>query len=254
MAYVLRTGVRIGSVSTLDSVMPANAIVLLSGGLDSATTLAIAAADGFRCHTLSFAYGQRHATELEAAVRVAESLGAASHRTVTIDLAQFGGSALTDDFAVPKDRAESEMSHGIPVTYVPARNTIFLSFALAHAEVIGANDVFIGVTAVDYSGYPDCRPEYIAAFQHAARLGTRLEHLTIHAPLIALSKREIIARGMALGVNYALTRSCYDPDPDGAACGRCDACLLRLKGFAEAGIPDPAPYQGNEKREARSRR
>jgi 7-cyano-7-deazaguanine synthase len=224
------------------STAPSNAVVLLSGGLDSATTLAIATAEGFRCHTVSFDYGQRHAAELEAAKRVSDSFRAASHRTVTIDLAQFGGSALTDRIAVPKDRSESDMSHGIPVTYVPARNTIFLSLALAQAEVMGANDIFIGVTAVDYSGYPDCRPEFIAAFQHAARIGTRLDTLTIHAPLMALSKRDIIARGTALGVDYGLTRSCYDPDPAGAACGHCDACLLRLKGFAEAGIPDPAPY------------
>ena len=232
----------------------ANAIVLLSGGLDSATTLAIAIASGFRCHTLSFRYGQRHATELDAASKISQSMGAASHRVVTIDLAQFGGSALTDNIAVPKDRSEAAMSGGVPVTYVPARNTIFLAFALAHAEVADAHDLFIGVTAVDYSGYPDCRPEFIAAFEQAARLGTRLSNLTTHAPLVALSKREIIERGLALGVDYGLTRSCYDPDATGAACGRCDACLLRLKGFAELGVPDPAPYQGSEKREARSKR
>lgn len=221
----------------------ANAIVLLSGGLDSTTTLAIAVSAGFRCHTLSFRYGQRHATELDAASKISESVAAASHRVVTIDLAQFGGSALTDNIAVPKDRPEAALTSGVPVTYVPARNTIFLAFALAHAEVINARDLFIGVTAVDYSGYPDCRPEFIAAFEQAGRLGTRIDDLTIHAPLVALSKREIIARGLALGVDYSLTRSCYDPDERGNACGRCDACLLRLKGFTELGLQDPAPYQ-----------
>lgn len=220
-----------------------NAVVLLSGGLDSATTLAIARDKGFACHALSFQYGQRHVTELDAAKRIAHSLTVASHRVVTIDLAQFGGSALTDAIEVPKGRSEAEMANGVPVTYVPARNTIFLSFALAHAEILEARDIFIGVTAVDYSGYPDCRPEFIAAFQHAARLGSRLTDLTIHAPLISLSKREIIARGLQLGVNYGLTHSCYDPDPDGRACGQCDACLLRLKGFAELGMKDPVPYQ-----------
>lgn len=219
-----------------------NAIVLLSGGLDSATTLAIARAEGYRCHALSFAYGQRHEAELDAATKIAESIGVASHRVMRIDLAQFGGSALTADLAVPKGRSATAMQHGVPVTYVPARNTIFLSFALAFAEVIDAHQIFIGVTAVDYSGYPDCRPEFIAAFQHAARLGTRLSDLTIHTPLIALSKREIIARGLGLGVDYGLTHSCYDPDPTGAACGECDACQLRLRGFAELGIVDPARY------------
>ncbi len=218
------------------------AIVLLSGGLDSATTLAIAKAQGFRCHTLSFDYGQRHAIELGAARAVSQSLGGVSHRVVQVDLGQFGGSALTTDIAVPKGRSEAEMVDGVPITYVPARNTIFLAFALAHAEVIGCQDLFIGVTAIDYSGYPDCRPEFIAAFQEAARLGTRLDRLTIHAPLIALSKSEIIARGLSLGVDYSLTRSCYDPDTSGAACGSCDACLLRQKGFAELGKTDPAPY------------
>lgn len=224
----------------------ANAIVLLSGGLDSATTLAIATAGGFRCHTLSFHYGQRHATELDAARKISRSMGAASHREVIIDLAQFGGSALTDNIAVPKDRSEAAMSHAVPVTYVPARNTIFLAFGLAHAEAVNARDLFIGVTAVDYSGYPDCRPEFIAAFEQAGRLGTRLTNLIIHAPLIALSKRDIILRGLALGVDYGLTRSCYDPDTSGAACGHCDACLLRLKGFAELGKSDPAPYVAHD--------
>ncbi len=220
-----------------------DAIVLLSGGLDSATTLAIATSQGFRCHALSFRYGQRHAAELDAARKISQSMRVASHRVVTIDLAQFGGSALTDDIPVPKDRPDAAIASGIPVTYVPARNTIFLSFALAHAEVVGACDLFIGVTAVDYSGYPDCRPEFIAAFEQVGRLGTRLHDLRIHAPLVALAKHEIIAQGLALGVDYGLTRSCYDPDPMGAACGHCDACLLRLKGFAELGMGDPAPYQ-----------
>jgi 7-cyano-7-deazaguanine synthase len=218
------------------------AVVLLSGGLDSATTLAIARAEGRQCHALSFRYGQRHATELEAATKIAQTMQVASHRVVTIDLGQFGGSALTDTIAVPKGRSEAAIGSGVPVTYVPARNTIFLAFALAHAEVLGAGDVFIGVTAVDYSGYPDCRPEFIAAFEQAARLGTRLPDLTIHTPLIALSKRDIIAKGLELGVDYGLTRSCYDPDAAGSACGQCDACLLRLKGFAELGLKDPAPY------------
>lgn len=217
-------------------------MVLLSGGLDSATTLAIARAEGRQCHALSFRYGQRHATELEAATKIAQTMQVASHRVVTIDLGQFGGSALTDTIAVPKGRSEAAIGSGVPVTYVPARNTIFLAFALAHAEVLGAGDVFIGVTAVDYSGYPDCRPEFIAAFEQAARLGTRLPDLTIHTPLIALSKRDIIAKGLELGVDYGLTRSCYDPDAAGSACGQCDACLLRLKGFAELGLKDPAPY------------
>ncbi|HRP07776.1 MAG TPA: 7-cyano-7-deazaguanine synthase QueC [Gemmatimonadales bacterium] len=217
-----------------------DAVILLSGGLDSATTLAIARAAGFRCHALSFRYGQRHAVELEAAARVAASLGAASHRIVAIDLAQFGGSALTADIPVPKDRNEAELGSGIPVTYVPARNTVFLSLALAFAESIRAHDLFIGVTAVDYSGYPDCRPEFIAAFQHAARLGTGLDDLEIHTPLIHLAKREIISRGLELGVDYSLTLSCYDPAPDGTPCGHCDSCLIRKRGFDEAGIGDPA--------------
>lgn len=218
------------------------AIVLLSGGLDSATTLAIARAEGYTCHALSFAYGQRHEAELHAAPRIAASIGVASHRVMRIDLAQFGGSALTADVAVPKGRSTAAMQQDVPVTYVPARNTIFLSFALAFAEVVGARRLFIGVTAVDYSGYPDCRPEFIAAFQQAARLGTRMSDLTIHTPLIALSKREIIARGLQLGVDYSLTHSCYDPDPTGAACGECDACQLRLRGFAELGLRDPGRY------------
>jgi 7-cyano-7-deazaguanine synthase len=229
------------------------AVVLLSGGLDSATTLAIARRDGFRCHALSFRYGQRHAVELEAARAVARQLDAAEHVVVTIDLRTFGGSALTSDIAVPTGRSPAAMGHDIPVTYVPARNTIFLSYALAWAEVLGATDIFLGVNALDYSGYPDCRPEYIAAFEAMANLATRAgvqgsTRLRIHAPLIQLTKREIIAAGRALGVDYGLTRSCYDPAPDGAACGQCDACVLRLKGFAENGVEDPAPYQAADAR------
>jgi len=209
--------------------------VLLSGGLDSATTLAIAQSDGFDCYALSFRYGQRHADELDAARRVAKSLGAAKHVILDIDLREFGGSALTDDIAVPKDRTPDS---SIPVTYVPARNTIFLSFALAWAEVLGAQDIFIGVNALDYSGYPDCRPEYIAAFQQLADLATKAgvegSRLRIHAPLIRMTKAEIIRKGTELGVDFDLTLSCYDPSPAGKPCGHCDACQLRAKGFAEA--------------------
>ncbi|MFL5507729.1 MAG: 7-cyano-7-deazaguanine synthase QueC [Gemmatimonadales bacterium] len=223
-----------------------NAVVLLSGGMDSATTAAIARDQGFVVHALSFRYGQRHAIELEAARQVAEALGLARHVVLDIDLGAFGGSALTADIAVPKDRPLAAMGAGVPSTYVPARNTIFLAFALAFAETISSTDIFIGANAIDYSGYPDCRPEFLAAFQHMARLGTRMGSegapLTIHAPLIELSKADIVRRGQALGVNFALTRTCYDPSSDGAACGRCDACQLRLKGFREAGIEDPAPY------------
>ncbi len=220
------------------------AVVLLSGGLDSATVLAIAKSEGYAPHALSFSYGQRHAWELEAAKRVAASLGVIEHRIASIDLRVFGGSALTSDLAVPKGRAAEEMAHGIPVTYVPARNTIFLSFALAWAEVLGANDIFLGVNALDYSGYPDCRPEFIAAFEAMANLATKVgvegrQRLTIHAPLIAMTKAQIIARGIELGVNYGLTSSCYDPSPTGAPCGQCDSCLLRQKGFRENGIEDP---------------
>jgi 7-cyano-7-deazaguanine synthase len=220
-----------------------NAVVLLSGGLDSATALAIARADGFVCHALTFRYGQRHAVELEAARRVAAALGAATHRVVELDLAAVGGSALTTPaLAVPKHRAPGEIAAGVPITYVPARNTIFLAHALAWAEVLPSSDIFLGVNVLDASGYPDCRPEFVAAFQHAARLGTRLHALTIHAPLIAWTKAAIIAHGHALGVDYGITHSCYDPTPGGAACGACDACLLRKKGFAEAGAPDPTRY------------
>ena len=223
------------------------AVVLVSGGLDSATILAIAKAEGFEPSALSFDYGQRHRFELEAAARVCAAAGVQRHIVVPLDLRAFGGSALTADIAVPKDRSDDEMSDGIPITYVPARNTIFLSVALGWAEVLGASDLFIGVNAVDYSGYPDCRPEFIAAFRQLANLatksgveGTAAWH--IHAPLIALTKAEIIRRGLGLGVDYGLTHSCYDPDEQGRACGHCDSCSLRLKGFADAGLSDPAPY------------
>lgn len=224
------------------------AVVLLSGGLDSTTTLAIAQRDGFDAYALTFRYGQRHAAEIEAARRVADRAHVVQHIVVDIDLRLFGGSALTDTIAVPKGRATAEMAQGIPVTYVPARNTIFLSFALAWAEVLASSDIFIGVNALDYSGYPDCRPEYIAAYQHMANLATKAgvegrQHLTIHTPLMHLTKAHIIAQGLALGVDYSLTLTCYDPAPDGRACGQCDACLLRLKGFVANGLEDPAPYQ-----------
>ena len=226
--------------------MSPNAVVLLSGGMDSATTAAIARDQGFVVHALSFRYGQRHAVELEAARQVAQALRLTRHVVLDIDLGAFGGSALTAAIAVPKDRPLEAMGAGVTSTYVPARNTIFLAFALAFAETIGSTDIFIGANAIDYSGYPDCRPESLAAFQHMARLGTRMGSegapLTIHAPLIELTKADIVRRGQALGVNFALTRTCYDPSPDGAACGRCDACQLRLRGFREAGFEDPAPY------------
>ena len=223
------------------------AVVLLSGGLDSATVAAIADGEGFEVNALSFSYGQRHSFELEAARRVAKSLKVAQHRVATIDLRVFGGSALTDNIAVPKGRSSAEMKHGIPVTYVPARNTIFLSFALAWAEVLGSNDIFIGVNALDYSGYPDCRPEFIRAFEQMANLATKAgvegrQTLTIHAPLMHLTKAEIIRKGRELGVDYSLTSSCYDPGPDGQPCGQCDSCFLRRKGFRENGITDPLPY------------
>jgi 7-cyano-7-deazaguanine synthase len=223
------------------------AVVLLSGGLDSSTTLAIARRDGFECHALSFDYGQRHRAELDAAQRIAAALGAVRHEIVTFDLRRFGGSALTDDIAVPKDRDPAEIARGIPITYVPARNTIFLSFALAWAETLESGDIFVGINALDYSGYPDCRPEYIEAFQRMADLATKAgvegkQRLTIHTPLIAMSKAEIVRTGAALGVPFALTWSCYEPGADGAACGRCDSCLLRRRGFAEAGVPDPLRY------------
>jgi 7-cyano-7-deazaguanine synthase len=225
-----------------------SAVVLLSGGLDSATTLAIAKARGFTPHALTIRYGQRHAIELAAAQRIARALAAAEHKIVDLDLRAFGGSALTADLPVPKDRADGDIGQGIPITYVPARNTIFLSLALAWAEVLGAYDLFLGVNALDYSGYPDCRPEYITAFEQLANLATRAgvegrRRFTVHAPLIRMSKKEILRTGLELGVDYALTVSCYDPDDNGAACGACDACRLRLKGFAELGIPDPARYR-----------
>jgi 7-cyano-7-deazaguanine synthase len=220
------------------------AICLLSGGLDSSTCLAIALRQGFLCHCLSFDYGQRHAIELRAAERIAAALGAKEHRIAKIDLRAFGGSALTSQLAIPKDRADQEMATGIPVTYVPARNTIFLAFALAYAEVSGAADIFIGVNALDYSGYPDCRPEFIHAFESMANLATKAgvegtSRFKIHAPLIAMSKAGIVRKAVELGVDPGLTHSCYDPDPLGAPCGRCDSCALRRKGFAEAGIADP---------------
>jgi 7-cyano-7-deazaguanine synthase len=231
----------------MDTFAKKPAVVLLSGGLDSATVAAIALSQGFQVNALSFSYGQRHSWELEAARRVAQSLGIANHRIATIDLRVFGGSALTADIEVPKGRSTDEMGHGIPITYVPARNTIFLSYALAWAEVLGAGDVFIGVNALDYSGYPDCRPEYIRAFEAMANLATRAaveghQRLAIHTPLIDLTKAQIIRRGLELGVDYGLTSSCYDPAPDGRPCGRCDSCLLRQKGFREAGVADPLPY------------
>jgi len=222
------------------------AIVLLSGGLDSATALAMMRAEGRRCHALSFRYGQRHAVELTAASRVAAALGAASHRIIDIDLAAIGGSALTDAIPVPKGRSEPEIASGIPVTYVPARNTIFVAYAVAVAEVTGSTEIVLGVNVLDSSGYPDCRPEWLAAMQEVARLGTKAgvegRGLTLRAPLIRMSKAEIIAAGAALGVDYGLTHSCYDPTPDGAACGACDACQLRRRGFEGAGVPDPTRY------------
>lgn len=226
--------------------MAKTAIILLSGGLDSATTLAMAQEMGFDCAALSFRYGQRHLAELDCAAKVAAKAGVIRHEIVDIDLRAFGGSALTADIDVPKDRDEAAMGTGIPVTYVPARNTIMLSFALAFAEVMGSADIFVGVNAVDYSGYPDCRPDYIQAFERMANLATKAgiegHGLTIHAPLIHMTKAGIIRRGLSLGVDYGLTSSCYDPSPEGKACGRCDACHLRLKGFAEAGISDPVSY------------
>jgi 7-cyano-7-deazaguanine synthase len=224
------------------------AVVLLSGGLDSATVLAVARREGFACHALSIAYGQRHAVELAAARRVASALGVAEHREMHLDLRALGGSALTADVAMPVDRSEGEMASGIPITYVPARNTIFLSLALAYAEVIGAFDLFIGVNSVDYSGYPDCRPEFIEAFRAVADLATKAGveggHFAIHTPLISLSKADIIRLGASLGVDYGLTHSCYDPTPGGAACGRCDSCRIRAAGFVAAGVPDPTRYAG----------
>ena len=222
------------------------AVLLLSGGLDSTTLLALARREGFAVHAMSFRYGQRHAHELTAARAVAAAYGAAAHVVVDIDLRVFGGSALTAEIAVPKDRDAHAMASGVPITYVPARNTIFLSYALAWAEVLGARDIFIGVNALDYSGYPDCRPEYVAAYERMANLATRAgvegQGVRIRAPLLHRTKREIVELGTSLGVDYALTTSCYDPDASGAACGHCDACQLRLRGFAESGRRDPARY------------
>ena len=223
------------------------AVVLLSGGLDSSTTLAVAKSQGYELYALTFRYGQRHQIEIEAAKRIAHYFQVAQHKIFDVDLGSFGGSALTTEIEVPKDRGLAEISADIPSTYVPARNTIFLSLALAWAEVLGAIDIFIGVNALDYSGYPDCRPEFIEAFETMANLGTKAGvegvKIMIHTPLINLSKAQIIKKGLELGVDFSLTSSCYDPSSEGKACGRCDACLLRLKGFAEAGIKDPALYE-----------
>ena len=231
----------------MNEIQNQKAVVLLSGGLDSATAMAMAKDMGFQVYALSFSYGQRHTTELESAKKIAKALGAVEHQIANIDLTSFGGSALTADLDVPKGRAPQDMEQEIPVTYVPARNTIFLSFALAWAEVLETPHIFIGVNAVDYSGYPDCRPEYIQAFAAMANLATKAgvegrTKIEIHAPLIDLAKAQIIQKGTALGVDYGLTHSCYDPSPDGLACGQCDSCLLRKKGFAEAGVPDPTKY------------
>jgi len=236
--------------------MARSAVVLLSGGLDSATVLAMAKADGFECHAISFRYGQRHSVELQYARKVAEAAGCVSHRVVDVDLRAFGGSALTDDgIAVPRGRDHDEMSSEIPVTYVPARNTLFLSYALSLAEVLDARDLFVGANAVDYSGYPDCRPAYLAAFEAMANLATKMgveatsdeQRVKVRAPIVSMTKAEIIKTGAALGVDYALTWSCYDPQPshDGAkACGGCDACVIRRKGFVDAGVADPTRYAG----------
>lgn len=222
--------------------------MLLSGGLDSTTCLAIAQAEGFELYALAVYYGQRHDVEMQAARRVAEAYDVARYEEAQIDLRIFGGSALTSEAAVPKGRSLEEMDAGIPITYVPARNTIFLSYALAMAEVVGARDIYIGVNALDYSGYPDCRPEFIAAYEKMANQATRIgteggDPIRIHAPLLHLTKGDIVRKGIELGVDYGLTHTCYDPSPEGIACGECDSCLLRLKGFAEAGIEDPVPYQ-----------
>jgi 7-cyano-7-deazaguanine synthase len=231
-----------------ESFVAKKAVVLLSGGLDSSTVLAIAKSEGFAPYALSFRYGQRHEAELAAATHVASAVGVAEHVIADVNLNIFGGSALTAQIDVPKQRTDTELSQGIPVTYVPARNTVFLSIALAWAEVLEADDIFVGVNALDYSGYPDCRPEYIRAFEQMANLATKAavegkQQIQIHAPLIELTKAQIIQRGIALGVDYGITHSCYDPDSEGRACGACDSCLLRIKGFREAGVSDPIPYQ-----------
>ena len=224
------------------------AVILLSGGLDSATALAIARQSGYRCFAMSFDYGQRHRFELEAARRIAEAFGVERHIVIPLDLRAIGGSALTSEIDVPTDRNDNEMTAEIPITYVPARNTVFLSVALGWAEVLGASDIFVGVNAVDYSGYPDCRPEFIAAFESLANLATKAgvegTHYKVHAPLIAMTKAEIIKTGIELGIDYGLTHSCYNPSADGRPCGRCDSCQLRAKGFAEAGVADPAFERG----------
>ena len=226
---------------------PPKAVVLLSGGMDSTTAAAIAQREGFDVHALSVRYGQRHAVELDAAMRVADRLGIRHHVVIDLDLRAFGGSALTADQPVPKDTPMAEIGTRIPTTYVPARNTIFLSLALAWAETVGARDIYLGANALDYSGYPDCRPEYLEAYARMADLATRAgvegARLTIHTPLLTLTKAQIVARGLELGLDYSLTSTCYDPAPEGAACGRCEACLLRLKGFEEAGVTDPVRYQ-----------
>ena len=234
------------SIDPSDNVKPA--VILLSGGLDSATTLAIARDQGYACHAISFDYGQKQRVELTAAANLAKDMDAVSHRTVRVDLGAFGGSALTDDkLTVPKDRSDDDIAHGIPVTYVPARNTVFLSYALGLAEVIDAHDIFIGVNAVDYSGYPDCRPEFVEAFQNLANLATKAgvegNTITVHAPLIELTKAKIIERGLALGVDYAKTHTCYDPTPQGKPCEHCDACHLRIEAFKSLGMTDPALTQ-----------
>jgi 7-cyano-7-deazaguanine synthase len=223
------------------------AVVLLSGGIDSATVAAIALSEGCEVYSLSVSYGQRHAVELEASRKVAVSLGAKEHMVIEIGLGKIGGSALTDEIEVPKSRSEREMAAGIPITYVPARNTIFLAYALAWAEVLRASEIFIGVNAIDYSGYPDCRPEFIEAFERLANLATKAAvegemRIKIQTPLIHMTKAEIIRKGTELGVDYSITHSCYDPSPDGKACGKCDSCFLRRKGFREAGVPDPTVY------------
>ncbi len=227
------------------------AVILLSGGLDSATVLAIAQAQGYTCHTLAFDYGQRHRQELDACAQIASSMHAASHRVFLLDIGSFGGSALTADLEVPKDRDESEMDD-IPITYVPARNLVFLSIALAYAETLGSTDLFIGVNAIDYSGYPDCRPEFIASFVQAANLATKIgidqSNIEVHTPLMDMTKAQIIQAGTELGVDYSMTHSCYDPAPSGGACGHCDSCILRRAGFAQANIPDPTIYAPNEPR------
>lgn len=233
----------------MDAKVQQHAVVLLSGGLDSATTLAQAQADGFVCHALTVCYGQRHKHELDAAMRVVEHLGIADHKILELDLRLFGGSALTSDIDVPKDRHSNEIGHGIPVTYVPARNTIFLSLALAWAETLNAFDIYLGVNCTDYSGYPDCRPEYLRAFETLANLATAAGvegrgKFRIHAPLLLLSKADTIRKGQALGLDYGLTHTCYDPDPAGKSCGHCDACLIRLAAFRELGIDDPVAYSG----------